>query len=146
MWTCCFCNFPQGFLQTVSNLLHTNNLRDFQQLQEVQMHFSGSNYPKISYFSVRLHVVFCVYSVCIICKKFGEMRFFSIGGKFQSTSSLENSTSPPPWLPEWLPFFRLPPPPSCSTLTYCNFTSTLWKAFILFILIFEFHSNCITSF
>ena len=40
------------------------------------MHFSGPNYPKISYFSVKLHVVFCVYSVCIICKKFGEMRFF----------------------------------------------------------------------
>lgn len=47
------------------------------------MHFSGPNYPKISYFSVRLHVVFCVYSVCIICKKFGENAFlFSLAENF----------------------------------------------------------------
>ena len=57
------------------------------------------------------HIVFCVYSVCIICKNLAKCVFFFTGGKFQSTSSLKNSTSPPPWLPEWLPFFRLPPPP-----------------------------------
>ena len=46
------------------------------------MHFSGPNYPKISYFSVRLHIVFCVYSVCIICKNLAKCVFFSLAENF----------------------------------------------------------------